>query len=179
MKATIVLGLSALFSPLTLSAESANTVYINQNFGFNVPGYKYAQAEMPCDLDKNLVNYLIADSGKAQINMLAVSTADKVNNGQIPVLLIDVEQLALGENHSYGTTANGNLPKVQVTAAVLIGGQLETAKHTCAIANLNQLTPSSDVLDLGVNLSICDATQKCLKDLSKDIVEWLVPQVEK
>lgn len=179
MKLTLPSTLLCLFilSPLCLSAEQKNVIYINKNMGFNVPGYKYAQAEMPCDIDKNLVNYLMEDSAKANFDMQAIETAEKVNNGIIPVLLIDIEQLALGKEHSYGTKATDNLPKVQVTAALLVADQLETAKHTCAIATLNMLTPSSDILDLGVNYTICSATQKCLKDLSKDIVEWLVPQV--
>jgi hypothetical protein len=179
MKPTSALLCLSILSPLSYSAEQNNVIYINENMGFNVPGYKYAQSEMPCDIDKNLVSYLIEDSAKANLDMQAVSTAEKVNNGTIPVLLIDIEQLALGKEHSYGTTARDNLPKVQVTAALLIADQLETAKHTCAIATLNDLTPSSDILDLGVSYSICSATKKCLKDLSKDIVEWVVPQVLK
>lgn len=181
MKLLLVFTLLCLciLSPLSFSAEQKNIIYINENMGFNVPGYKYAQSEMPCDIDKNLVNYMIEDGAKVNLDMQAVSTAEKVNNGSIPVLLIDVEKLALGKEHSYGTTAKDNLPKVQVTAALLIADQLETAKHTCAIATLNMLTPSTDILDLGVNYTICSATQKCLKDLSKDIVEWVVPQVTK
>lgn len=170
-------GLYALTSVGVADPQQA-LVYVNQNFGFNVPGYKYAQDEFPCDIDKKLVELMISDSAKAHINMQAVSTADKVNNGTIPVLLIDIEKLALGKDFSFGTEAKDNLPKVQVTAGIIHGEELQTAKHTCAIATLNELTPSSDVLDLGVYMSVCSATQKCLQDLSKDIVEWLSPQVK-
>lgn len=180
MKKSLCITLLGVY--LLTSVGAANPlkprVYVNQNFGFNVPGYKYAQEEFPCDIDKKLVDLLIKDSAKSDIDMQAVSTADKVNNGTIPVLLIDIEQLALGKDYSFGTKATDDLPKVQVTAGIIKGDDIQTAKHTCAIATLNELTPSSDVLDLGVYMSVCSATQKCLQDLSKDIVEWVSPQVK-
>ena len=166
------------FTPVLIASEQNSLVYVNQNFGFNVPGYNYAQAELPCEIDKNLVELLVKDSAKSGLTMEPVNTAEKVNNGTIPVLLIDIEQLALGKDFSFGTKTEDNLPKVQVTAAILRGEDLQTAKHTCAIAVLNELTPSSNILDLGVNYSICSATKKCLKDLSKDIVEWASPLVK-
>lgn len=172
-----LLSLSILSTFAVVAGEEKPLVYINQNFGFNVPGFKYAQSELPCNIDKNLVQMLVKDGEKSGLQMEAVNTAEKIHNGSTPVLVIDIEQLALGKDYSYGTTASDNLPKVQVTAGIIMGKELSTAKHTCAIATLNELTPSSDVLDLGVNLSVCDATQKCLRDLSKDIVEWVVPQV--
>lgn len=179
MKKLIPFTLLSLYviSPLAVAREQKTLVYVNQNFGFNVPGYKYEQTELPCDIDKNLVELLIKDSTKTGLTMEPVNTAEKVHNGTIPVLVIDIEQLALGKEYSFGTKTTDKLPKVQVTAGILLGQELKTAKHTCAIATLNELTPSSDILDLGVNLSVCDATQKCLRDLSKDIIEWAAPLV--
>jgi hypothetical protein len=92
---------------------------------------------------------------------------------------MDVEQLVLGgEEHTYGTETHSTLPKVQVTAAVIKGKDMVTAKHTCAIATLREFTPSSSVLDLGTTTTVCAATRKCLKDLSKDIVDWVAPQLK-
>lgn len=160
------------------AAAEQPQAYINQNLGFNVPGYKYSQAEFPCDIDKNLVALLLEGGKKAGIRMEATKTADKIRNGVIPVVAIDIEQLVLGsKEHTYGTETHSTLPKVQVTAAVIKGDELVTAKHTCAIATLNELTPSSSVLDLGTSSSVCSVTRKCLRDLSKDIIEWVAPQL--
>ena len=180
MKKLLSLTLISLyaFAPVLGASEQNPLVYVNKNFGFNVPGYKYEQSEFPCDIDKKLVELLIKDSSKSGLTMEPVDTAEKVQNGTIPVLVIDIEQLALGKDHSFGTKGKEHLPKVQVTAGIIRGQDLQTAKHTCAIATLNELTPSSSVLDLGVYMSVCSATQKCLKDLSKDIVEWASPLVK-
>ena len=174
-----VFATALLFATVTGHVTAAQPqAYINQNLGFNVPGYKYSQSEFPCDIDKNLVALLLEDGKKAGIRMEAVNTADKIRNGVIPVVAIDVEQLVLGsKEHTYGTESHSTLPKVQVTAAVIKGEGLVTAKHTCAIATLNELTPSSSVLDLGTNTSICSVTRRCLRDLSKDIIEWVAPQL--
>ncbi|WP_039913377.1 hypothetical protein [Cellvibrio mixtus] len=157
-------------------------VYINQNVGFNVPGYKYKQAEFPCDIDKVLVGNLVEQANVDGINLEPVGTADKILNGSVPVLAIDIEQLVLGEDkkRQFGTKRSSNLPKVQVTVALVKGKQdIVTTKHTCAIMVLNEFTPSSNVLDLGTpGTTICSATRKCLKDLSSDIVNWMAPMVK-
>lgn len=178
--------MKTLITTLVLSLLAANTlaapepqIYVNQNLGFNVEGYKYTQAEFPCDIDKHLVNYLVKRSKKEGLRMEAVSSAEKIQNGVVPVLAIDIEQLVLGsEEHTYGTKPHSTLPKVQVTAAVFKGKEFTSAKHTCAIATLNEFTPTSNILDLGTVATVCSATRKCLKDLSKDIVEWVVPQIK-
>ena len=168
---------------LTTAASSAPAeperplAYINQNLGFNVPGYKYSQSSFPCDIDKELIKNLIEDGAEAGLDLQAVGTPDKIRNGKIPVIAMDIEQLVLGEEFKFGTRTNNTLPKVQVTAAVIKGDTMETAKHTCAIATLNEFTPSSSVLDLGTTVTVCGATRKCLRDLSKDIVDWAAPQI--
>jgi hypothetical protein len=120
---------------------------------------------------------------QAQANGLMfepVTTAAKIRNGVVPVLAIDIEQLVLGDQHQFGVKQDSTLPKVQVTAALVKGkDSIVTAKHTCAIMTLNEFAPSSDVLDLGSNgVTVCSATRKCLKDLSKDVVEWVAPQAQ-
>ncbi|HEY7886023.1 MAG TPA: hypothetical protein VIC08_13855 [Cellvibrionaceae bacterium] len=170
---------------LCLSAASwanADTpqLYLNQNLGFNVPGYNYAQSEYPCDLDKVLVQSII-DRGAAQkLQIEAAGTADKLQNASIPVLAIDIEALVLGEEQ-FGTRSRSNLPSVKVTTALIHEDLPEgfvTATHSCAIATLNQLTPSSNVLDMGTyGHTVCSATHKCLNDLGKDIVQWVKPQL--
>jgi len=176
-----------VFSSLTLAAseptplsDKAPLVYVNQNIGFNVPGYKYKQSEFPCDIDKVLVSNLVEQAHSDGIRLEPVGTADKILNGVIPVVAIDIEQLVLGdEEHQFGTKQSNSLPKVQVTVALIKGkNDMVTAKHTCAIMTLNEFTPSTNVLDLGSNTTVCAATRKCLKDLSKDVVEWVSPQVK-
>jgi hypothetical protein len=175
MKCRAIVSALALF---TAAAHAEPQAYINENFGFNVKGYSYSQSEFPCDIDKNLVALLLERGKKAGIQMEAARTADKIRNGVIPVIAIDVEQLVLGsKEHTYGAEPHSNLPKIQVTAAVIKGDDMVTAKHTCAIATLNQLTPSSSVLDLGTSTTICSVTRRCLRDLSKDIINWAAPQL--
>ncbi len=159
----------------------APLVYVNQNVGFNVKGYKYKQSEFPCNIDKVLVSNLVDRASASGIRMEPVATADKIMNGVVPVLAIDVEQLVLGgEKRQFGTKQSSNLPKVQVTVAFIKGkDDTVTAKHTCAIMTLNEFTPSTNVMDLGGNgVTVCSATEKCLKDLSKDVVEWMSPIVK-
>ncbi len=165
--------------PAPLDAK-APLVYINQNLGFNVEGYKYKQSEYPCDIDKVLVSKLVDESRENGIRLEPVNTADKIRNGTIPVLAIDIEQLVLGdEKRQFGTRQNSNLPKVQVTVALVKGKDMVTAKHTCAIMTLNEFTPSTNVTDMGsTGTTVCSATRKCLNDLSKDVVDWMSPQVK-
>jgi hypothetical protein len=158
----------------------APLVYINQNIGFNVKGYNYKQSEYPCDIDKVLVKNLVAQAKSDGIQLEPVSTADKILNGVIPVVAIDIEQLVLGnEERQFGTKQSNPLPKVQVTVALIKGkDDMVTAKHTCAIMTLNEFTPSTNVMDLGTGATVCSATRKCLKDLSKDVVAWVSPQLK-
>jgi hypothetical protein len=158
----------------------APLVYINQNIGFNVKGYKYKQSEFPCDIDKVLVSHIVDQAKRDGIQIEPVGTTDKILNGVIPVVAIDIEQLVLGsEERQFGTKQSNTLPKVQVTVALIKGkDDMVTAKHTCAIMTLNEFTPSTNVLDLGNGVTVCSATRKCLKDLSKDVVEWVSPQVK-
>lgn len=155
-------------------------VYINQNIGFNVKGYKYKQSEFPCDIDKVLVSNLVEQAKSDGIRLEPVATADKILNGVVPVVAIDIEQLVLGnEERQFGTKQTNTLPKVQVTVALIKGkDDMVTAKHTCAIMTLNEFTPSTDVVDLGSGVTVCSATRKCLRDLSKDVVEWVSPQIK-
>lgn len=164
-------------SPLNASAP---LVYVNQNIGFNVKGYKYKQSEFPCDIDKVLVSNLVEQAKNDGIRLEPVGTADKILNGVIPVVAIDIEQLVLGnEKRQFGTKQTNTLPKVQVTVALIKGkDDMVTAKHTCAIMTLNEFTPSTNVLDLGTGVTVCSAARKCLKDLSKDVVEWVSPQLD-
>ncbi len=167
-------------APSVLASGEPTLVYLNQNIGFNVKGYKYEQSQFPCDIDKVLVQRLTEQAKTRGIQLEPVATADKILNGVIPVVAIDVEQLVLGgKERQFGTKQVSPLPKVQVTAALVKGkDQIVTAKHTCAIMTLNEFTPSSNVLDLGSNgVTTCAATRKCLKDLSKDVVDWVIPQL--
>ncbi len=183
-----LLKLSLLALPLILTQPvsaapdaSVPLVYVNQNVGFNVKGYKYKQSEFPCDIDKVLVANLVDRSRAKGIRLEPVETIDKIQNGVIPVLAVDVEQLVLGgDKRQFGTKQSSNLPKVQVTVALVKArDNMVTAKHTCAIMTLNEFTPSTNVLDLGANgVTVCTAAHKCLKDLSKDVVEWMSPLVK-
>lgn len=181
MKKLIPITLICLctFSSNIQANDTKPLVYINKNIGFNVDDYKYQQPSFPCDIDKNLVDLMISQSDKSDLKMQSVETADKIKNGTIPVVLIDIEKLVLGEEHKYGETSNSNLPKIQITAGILKGEVLQTAKHTCAIATLRDPVLFTDVI---VNdrppVAKCEAVNRCLKDISKDVVEWLKPQVK-
>ena len=159
----------------------APLVYVNKNIGFNVKGYKYKQSEFPCSIDKTLVRNLIDRAQTQGIRLESIDTRDKILNGVIPVLAIDVEQVVLGgEGRQFGTKQNSSLPKVQITAALVKNKDtIATAKHTCAIMTLNEFTPSSNILDMGsTGVTMCSAARKCLQDLSKDVVEWMEPQIK-
>lgn len=159
--------------------EKKPLIYINKNIGFNVDDYKYDQPAFPCKIDENLVDLLIDESNKSDIKMESVETADKIRNGTIPVVLIDIEKLVLGEEHKYGEKANSNLPKIQITAALLKGQDMQTAKHTCAIPIVNDSLMLTDVITYNrPAVAKCDAVSKCLEDISKDVVEWVKPQVK-
>lgn len=176
LTATLVLSCLASFAH-----SEEPLVYVNKNLGFNIEGYKYGQTEFPCDIDTVLVQNLIERSKAEGIKMESVATADKIRNGVIPVLAMDIEQLVLGEDFRFGSRSKSNLPRVQVTAALVTGegpDNVVMAKHSCAIATLNELTPSTNVLDMGTVATVCSATHKCLRDLSKDIVQWIAPQVK-
>lgn len=180
-KLTAALLFSCL--PAASFAQSDNAkpdIYLNQNLGFNVEGYNYSQSEFPCEIDTTLVSKIVERANNKGIRMVAAATADKLMSGEVPVLAIDVEALALGKDFTFGTDTRSNLPSVKVTAGLIdeeLPGGVATAKHSCAIASLNQLTPSSDILDMGTTHTVCSAAHKCLDDLSNDIVEWVSPQL--
>lgn len=178
---SLILLLPALAVPTLADATDAPRIYINQNLGFNVEGYKYEQSKLPCDIDTVLVDKIVERGPKEGVQIEAVGTADKILNAEVPVLAIDIEALVLGsDEYTFGTNSHSNLPSVRVTAALLdknLPDGFTSAKHSCAIATLKQLTNRSDVLDQGTVETVCSATHKCLNDLSKDIVEWVVPQV--
>jgi hypothetical protein len=181
MPALLLCPLLSFAAPESAPGDAkAPLVYINQNIGFNVKGYNYKQSEFPCNIDKVLVKNLVEQAKSDGIQLEPVGTADKILNGVIPVVAIDIEKLVLGnEERQFGTKQSNPLPKVQVTVALIKGkNDMVTAKHTCAIMTLNEFTPSTNVLDLGTGTTVCSATRKCLKDLSKDVVAWVSPQIK-
>lgn len=164
----------------TQPATKAVDAYINQNIGFNVKGYKYKQAELPCEVDKVLVSEVTKRAKKEGLSIEPVATADKIRNGVIPVIAIDIEKMVVGPNAEaqFGTKSEGSLPKMQVLAAIVKGQDIVTAKHTCAIVTVSEFTPTSDVLDMGTpGVTYCKAMRKCIRELSKDIVDWASPQL--
>lgn len=181
MKLSPAIGIvffSLLASASGLQAADKPDIYLNQNLGFNIEGFKYTQSEFPCAVDKMLVENLLEQGAQQRLTIEATDSASKVHNGSIPVIAIDIEQLVLGEKFKFGTKTRSNLPKVQVAVALIKGESYEIAKHSCTIATLNELTPSTSVLDLGTTATVCSATRKCLKDLSKDIIQWVKPQIK-
>ncbi|WP_347331722.1 hypothetical protein [Marinimicrobium locisalis] len=161
--------------------ERPAQIYLNENLGFNIEGYNYVQKELPCEIEESLVSKILERAAKQGLAMQAVSTVDKIQGGDTPVLAIDIEGLALGsEEFTFGMDSSSNLPAVKVTAGLIHAtepGSLVTATHSCGFASLTELTPSSSVLDMGTTHTVCSATGKCLNDLSNDIVQWVVPQL--
>ncbi|MGJ8680824.1 hypothetical protein [Paraglaciecola sp.] len=179
-----------LVSVLAFSLLSINVVakpkevYLNQDLGFNIKGFNYNQKQLPCEVDKYLVNDIVKRGKKQDLNVTTVRTGDKISNPEVPVLSIEVNALSLGKKgFNFGKKVKNNtLPAMTVTAGLIRGkeqGGTILAKHSCAILTINQLSPgSSSVLDMGTyGVTVCDATKKCLKDLSKDIVNWVEPQL--
>lgn len=174
-----LISLCALTTNLNAS-ETKPLVYVNKNVGFNIEGYGYKQPALPCELDNKLVNLLVEKGNRSNMNLEAVETIDKVKNGTIPVVLMDIDQLVLGEDHVYGKSANSNLPRIQITAGLLKGTDIQTAKHTCAIASTSDeaVLPTDKITYYIPAGAVCEAVQKCLEDLSKDVITWIKPQVK-
>lgn len=154
-------------------------LYINKNLGFNIAGFKYTQSEIPCEIDQQLVAMLTEEAKNKGINAEPVSTAAKIRNGVIPVLAIDIEELVLNKDFKFGSKTRSNLPQIKVTAGIFNSDAIQTQEHSCSIATLNELTPSSNVLDMGTVTTVCSAMHKCLKDLSKDIAAWVELPIQK
>ncbi|MFO1368870.1 MAG: hypothetical protein U1F46_07740 [Marinagarivorans sp.] len=155
------------------AAAAPSKVYLNENVGFNVKGYKYTQKTFPCEVDKKLMVSMLDQGKKQNIPMELAGTPEKLRNGAIPVIAVDIEQLALGkEGFNYTRSKNNSLPMIQATAAIITGGNMVSSKHTCAFATLNEFTPASSVLDLGTSTTVCRAMSKCATDLGKDIMTW-------
>jgi len=179
-----LLFICAVWFSSNARAEPGGTlIYINENLGFNVEGYNYSQSKFPCDIDKSLVEQIIRRGARENLRIEPVSTKEKLRNGRIPVLAIDIESLVLGsEEFTFGTDSRSKMPKVGVTVA-LIGDEFPegfvTAKHHCSILTPNDLVPTSSVLDMGTyGYTVCSATRKkCLNHLSEDIVQWALPLV--
>ena len=72
----------------TVWADGTPQIYLNENFGFNVEGYNYTQAEYPCAIDKVLVEKIVERGQSNDLNIEAVSTAEKIHNAEVPVLAI-------------------------------------------------------------------------------------------
>lgn len=179
---TLYLSVVGALLSVSVWADTAPQIYLNENLGFNVEGYNYAQTEYPCAIDKVLVQKIIERGQSDNLRIEAVSTPEKIHNADIPVLAIDIDALVLGsEEFTFGTRSSSNLPSVRVTAALIDESLPEgfvSARHSCAIATLNELAPSSSVLDLDAGgHTVCSATHRCLNDLSRDIVRWVKPQI--
>jgi hypothetical protein len=154
-------------------AAAPAKVYLNESVGFNVKGYKYTQKTFPCEVDKKLIVSLLDQGKKQNLPMELVGTPEKLRNGTIPVLAVDIEQLALGkEGFNFSRSKNNSLPMIKATAAIITGGNVVSSKHTCAFATLSEFTPASSVLDLGTATTVCRAMRKCVGDLGKDIMTW-------
>lgn len=167
----------ALATPSVLAEKNAD-LYINQNIGFNVEGYKYTQQEFPCQLDQLLVSHLIDESEQRQIQARAIGSYEEINNGVIPVLAIDVEQLVLTEDVQYGPKSQHPLPKVAVNTALVVGDEVVMQPHSCAITALSEFTSSSNILDMGTVATVCTAINRCVNRMSDDIIEWVQPKIQ-
>lgn len=178
---TLLIGLGVITTSLNANAKPSD-IYINKYVGFNVEGYSYQQPALPCDVDNKLVNLLAERGQKSDFAVEVVDTKEKINNGTIPVVLIDIEKLVLDEKHNYGVDTNYHLPKIQITAGLLQGSDIETAKHTCAIAtSSSQLVMPTDKVEFdhpAQTNTTCMRVQRCLEDLSKDVFDWIKPQVK-
>lgn len=181
--ATLIATVS-ISATTTLAQEPAD-IYLNQNIGFNVEGYKYTQKEFPCNVDKLLVEKIVEKGRENNLSILATHADDDIYDKGVPILAVDIISLVLGsDEHNYGKKTDSNLPSVKVTAALIEKSSFNNgyvmANHSCAIATLNEFTPSSNVLDLGSGgVTVCGAVEKCLRDLSNDVIRWSESQLGK
>src|SRR5690625_7646162 len=101
-------------------ADGTPQIYLNENFGFNVEGYNYTQAEYPCAIDKVLVEKIVERGQSNDLNIEAVSTAEKIHNAECPGLAIDSDALVLGsEEFTCGARSSSNLRSVRGTVALI------------------------------------------------------------
>lgn len=175
-------GLALMLAGLTCLCRAETEVYLNQHIGFDVEGYHYQQKAFPCEMDRRLIRHLIDQGPHDQIRFVATDGTGDIYHQGIPVLAIDINALVLNEEHVYGTRAHSYLPRVKITSALIEKNRFTEgyvqAQQRCAIATLNELTPSSSVLDLGVSSTICGAVDKCLLDLSKEVTGWVSSQLK-
>jgi hypothetical protein len=175
----LLIAFTLLYSS-TLQAEQKPDMYINANVGFNVPGYNYQQNNLPCDVDKALINQVVKQGKKSGLEFRPVKDKESILNGIIPVLAIDFETLILGQDgFNFGAENAGILPASEVTVAIITGDSVVTSSHQCAITSLKELTPASDILDLGPVHSVCSATQQCMKKLGNKVFTWLENKLSK
>lgn len=184
MKVLILVSVFIVSLVSVNAVAQTKEVYLNRDIGFNVKGYKYNQEELPCEVDKYLVEDLVERGKKQDLNFTTVGTGDKIDKPNAPVLAIEIDSLSLGkEGFNFGRRGADNvLPAVKVTAALIRGedqGGNVLAKHSCAILHVNEVSPgSSGILDMGTyGVTVCDATKKCLRELNNDVVDWVKPQV--
>jgi len=161
----------------SIGVAASTPVYLNANIGFDVTGFNYQQPEFPCDVDKQLAEFIVKKGADQGLSVQTVTTSDKVHNTTIPVLAIDIEQLVLTEDVQYGTKSTQVLPKIVLKTALNMNGDVTLAKHQCAIATLSEFTSSSDILDMGTVATVCSAVRKCSREVSDDVVAWLSPLV--
>lgn len=171
------------FSSNSWAEPGGPLVYINENLGFHVEGYNYSQSEFPCDIDKSLVEQIIQRGAEENLRIEPVGTKEKLQNGRIPVLAMDIESLVLGsEEFTFGTDSQSTMPHVGVRVALVaehLSEGFNTAEHSCSILTPNDLVPTTSVLDMGTyGYTVCSAIRKkCLNRLSNDIVQWVLPQI--
>lgn len=174
----------ACFSQSVLAASESKEIFLNKDLGFNVEGYKYNQKALPCEVDKYLIEGIVERAAKENIKVTTVSTGDKIPNSGAPILALEITALALGQKKfNFGVRDDYELPSIKVTAGLIRGDKEEDtilAKHSCAIVTLKDInSATSSVLDLGTyGVSVCDATHKCINDLTKDIAQWVGPLVQ-
>lgn len=174
---------SIAFTANVFADGSSKSMYLNRDLGFNVEGYKYNQKALPCEVDKHLISDIVKRSEEQDIKVKTVGTGDTIAKTTDPILSIEINTLSLGKDgFNFGKKSDSVLPSMKVTVGLIrdkaLGGTV-LAKHSCAIMTIADVVPTaSSVLDMGsYGVSVCDATKKCLKDLSKDIVQWVAPQL--
>src|SRR5690625_7778202 len=98
-------------------ADGTPQIYLNENFGFNVEGYNYTQAEYPCAIDKVLVEKIVERGQSNDLNIEAGGTAEKTKNAEVPGLPTTIIRLGSAwKNSTFGPDPPTNLPTVWVAS---------------------------------------------------------------
>ena len=150
---------------------NAETVYLNEKVGFQVPGYSYKQDGLVCDLDKALIENLSEKAAERNIRLISTSNVKELKVAE-RLIAIDINELVtINDERSY-VGHSMNEPKLGIMAAYAKKESevVITEKSCTAFSNLKGIDSAGDK-------SMCHQLRNCTKRLSAKVIDWLEPQL--